>query len=210
MNNQAHQTGGEALRPQAKTTDLVVRELPDEELVYDLKTQQAHCLNKTAAAVWKQCDGKKTIEEIAAILQQETNTLVNETMVKVALHQLSRANLLEQPADFWIERPSLLRREVLRRIGLGAVAALPLVTSIIAPSSAQAMSCGGTNNNTNQNALGCPCLGADDCASNCCGERWPIGGKRTASAAAFASPAVWTIGTTMPMQPSSSRRPIIV
>ena len=30
--------GGEVLRPQARTEDLVIRELPDEELVYDLKT----------------------------------------------------------------------------------------------------------------------------------------------------------------------------
>lgn len=169
MNNPAHQIGGEALRPQARTTHIVVSELPDEELVYDLKTQQAHCLNKTAAAVWKQCDGQKTIAEIAALLQQETNTLLNDAMVKVALHQLSKANLLEPQADFWIEKPRVLRREILRRIGLGAVTALPLVTSIIAPLSVQAASCGPSNNNANQNAVGCACNGADDCASNCCG-----------------------------------------
>ncbi len=169
MKKQNLKAGGPALLPRARTKDLVTRELPDEDLVYDLKTHQAHCLNKAAAAVWKQCDGQKTIEEIATLLQQETNTLVSDSMIKVALHQLGRANLLEQRVDFLVEKPNQLRREVLRRIGLGAAAALPLVTSIIAPLSVHAASCGPANNNTNQNAVGCPCSGADDCASNCCG-----------------------------------------
>ena len=161
--------GGEALRPQARTEDLVTRELADEDLVYDLETHQAHCLNKTAAAVWKQCDGNKTTEEIATLLQQETNMLVSSAMVKVALHQLGRANLLKQRVEFSAEKPSQLRREVLRQIGLGAAAALPLVTSIIAPLTAQAMSCGDPNNNTNQNAVGCSCQSNNDCDNNCCG-----------------------------------------
>lgn len=170
MKKSSPQIRGEEVRPQARIKDLVVRELQEEELVYDLKTKQAHCLNKTASAVWRQCDGQQTIEQITARLQQETNALIPDTMVKDALHQLGKADLLEQRATFLAVKPHLLRREVLRRIGLGAVAALPLVTSIIAPSSAQAMSCGDPNNNINQNAVGCACLGANDCASNCCGE----------------------------------------
>ncbi len=169
MKKQIVEAGGEALRPQARINNLVTRELPDEELVYDLKTHQAYCLNKTAAAVWKHCDGHKTIEEIATLVQQETNVMISNAMVKVALHQLGRANLLEQRVDFLAEQPSQLRREILRRIGLGAAAALPLITSIIAPSSAQAMSCGDPNNNTNQNAVGCSCQSNNDCNNNCCG-----------------------------------------
>ena len=160
---------GESLRPQARTTHLVTRELPEEELVYDLETNQAHCLNKTAAAVWKQCDGKRTVAEIAALLQPEFSGTVSDHTVKVALSQLSKANLLEQRVDFSVERPNQLRREILRRIGLGAAAALPLVTSIIAPLSAQAASCGDPNNNANQNAVGCSCQSNNDCSNNCCG-----------------------------------------
>ncbi len=175
MKKQILEAEGTELLPQARTTELVVRELPDEELVYDLKTHQAHCLNKTAAAVWKQCDGQQTIEQIATLLQQETNELVSTSLVQAALHQLSKANLLEQRADFSVEKPNQLRREMLRRMGLGAAAAIPLVTSIIAPLTAQAMSCGNPNNNVNQNAVGCACSGADDCASNCCGETPAVG-----------------------------------
>ena len=44
--------------PHARTDNLVIRELDDETLVYDMERDEAHCLNQTAALVWKQCDGK--------------------------------------------------------------------------------------------------------------------------------------------------------
>ena len=40
---------------------LVIDELPDEVLVYDLDRHKAHCLNQTAALVWQHCDGKMAI-----------------------------------------------------------------------------------------------------------------------------------------------------
>ena len=45
-------------RPVARQEGLVIQEMPDEVLVFDLKTNKAHCLNETAAFVWKACDGK--------------------------------------------------------------------------------------------------------------------------------------------------------
>ena len=45
--------------PVARKQGLVVQEMPDEVLIYDLDTNKAHCLNQTAAFVWKSCDGKK-------------------------------------------------------------------------------------------------------------------------------------------------------
>ncbi len=33
--------------PSARRKDLIIEELPDEVLVYDLNTDRAHCLNKT-------------------------------------------------------------------------------------------------------------------------------------------------------------------
>ena len=39
--------------PRARTSELIVKELPDETLVYDLANDKAHCLNHTAALVWK-------------------------------------------------------------------------------------------------------------------------------------------------------------
>ena len=51
--------------PRMREQGLVVDDLPDEVLVYDLDRHQAHCLNRTAALVWRHCDGQTTVKEIA-------------------------------------------------------------------------------------------------------------------------------------------------
>jgi hypothetical protein len=60
------------LQPRARTEGLVINDLTDEVLVYDLKRDQAHCLNHTAAAVWKLCDGQRTAAQIAAHVSGQT------------------------------------------------------------------------------------------------------------------------------------------
>ncbi len=50
--------------PIARKEGLVIQEMPEEVLVYDLDTNKAHCLNQTAAFVWKSCDGKNSIRWI--------------------------------------------------------------------------------------------------------------------------------------------------
>jgi hypothetical protein len=42
-----------ALMPRARRDELVVEELDDETLVYDLERHKARCLNHTAALVWR-------------------------------------------------------------------------------------------------------------------------------------------------------------
>ena len=59
-----------ALLPRARQEELVVEELPDETLVYDLKRHKAHCLNRAAALVWQHCDGRTTSSDMAEILEQ--------------------------------------------------------------------------------------------------------------------------------------------
>ncbi|MDQ5844969.1 MAG: PqqD family protein, partial [Acidobacteriota bacterium] len=54
--------------PLARQSSLIVKELEDETLVYDQETDQAHCLNETAALVWKNCDGRNSVNEIARLL----------------------------------------------------------------------------------------------------------------------------------------------
>ena len=46
--------------PHARVNELIVRELPEETLVYDQKHDKAHCLNRAAALVWRHCDGQTT------------------------------------------------------------------------------------------------------------------------------------------------------
>src|SRR2546423_15689116 len=50
----------ERAAPRARDARLVIQELPDELLVYDLERHRAHSLNRTAALVWRHCDWKKS------------------------------------------------------------------------------------------------------------------------------------------------------
>jgi len=64
---------------------LVIQELPDEFLVYDLDRHTAHYLNKTSPVIWKHCDGKRTVAELALRLEREFATLVDDEVVWLAL-----------------------------------------------------------------------------------------------------------------------------
>ena len=153
-----------AYLPRARTDGLVVKELADEVLVYDLKRDKAHCLNLAAAAVWKQCDGHSTAAQIARRVAQVANLRhLDEQVVWLALEQLSRDHLLTERVSWPAARPHMSRREVLRRVGLGAAIALPIVVSITAPTPAQAGTC---------KASGVPCSTGSQCCSKAC-----VGGK---------------------------------
>lgn len=131
------------MMPQAREDGLLVQELPDETLVYDLTRHRAHCLNRTAAVVWRHCDGQTTVEEMARLLQNELNIPAGVEVVWLALDRLRRAHLLRQ----WMTPPAGVarcsRREVMRKLGLvgGLSLLLPAVVSIIAPTAAEAVSC---------------------------------------------------------------------
>src|SRR5919202_6081381 len=87
----------ERLMPHARTDQLVVSEVDDEVLVYDRTRDRAHCLNRTTALVWRHCDGRTTIEALAARLQGELGAPVEAEVVWLALRQLDRAHLLREP-----------------------------------------------------------------------------------------------------------------
>lgn len=70
--------------PRARRENLVIRELPDELLVYDLDKDDGHCLNWTAAFVWKHCDGRTSVPEIARRLGQESRSEINEKVIWLA------------------------------------------------------------------------------------------------------------------------------
>lgn len=130
--------------PQMRKEGLVIDELPDEILVYDLERHKAHCLNQTSALVWKNCDGASSAAEIAARIQKEMMLSVTEEMVWVALAQLEKLHLLEERIALPPALAGMTRREMVRRLGIATAVALPLVTTIIAPTPAQAFTCAGS------------------------------------------------------------------
>ena len=122
----------------ARQKDLVVQELPDELMLYDLKRHKAHCLNTTAALVWNHCNGRTTVAEMAALLEKEVGSPVDQEVVLYALDKLSKANLLEEQLDLPAAN-GLSRRRMMKRLGAGAMVALPVVVSLVSPIAAQAV-----------------------------------------------------------------------
>ena len=152
-----------AARPKARAEGVVVRELDGEVLVYDLDTHRAVCLNASAAAVWRLCDGRRTPSDIRRALGKAD--AVPEEFVWLALEQLGRDGLLDarlpaRPASL----AGLSRREMIRRVGLAAAVALPAVASIVAPTPADAASClpsGAPCQDTAQCCQGSVCSGGN-------------------------------------------------
>src|SRR5258705_13884787 len=128
--------------PQTRRSGLIIQEVDSEILIYDQDTKKAHCLNQTAAKVWKYCDGETTLADACSALSRDLDTPVDEKLIWYAVDQFSKDNLLEKE----IEPPAFIiagmnRRQMVRTLGLAAVVAVPLVTSIVAPTPVQAATC---------------------------------------------------------------------
>jgi hypothetical protein len=157
----------EQVLPNARKENLVIEELPDEVLVYDLNLHKAHCLNQTAALVWEHCDGQTSIKQMVEILRTEFSFRVDEEMVWLALCQLSSVRPLEEKSIPARGEERLRRREMIRRIGLTATVGLPFVISIIAPKAIQAGTCSCTTPTTCC-PTGCPCRLNQQCCFGLC------------------------------------------
>ena len=123
--------------PQARTDNLVIRELDDETLVYDMERDQAHCLNQTAALVWKECDGKTTATEAARKLKKDLDAPIDADLIWLAVKQLQRFHLVDVSGKL----PSVSRRDLVLKYAPAALA-LPVIMSISAPTPAGISSCG--------------------------------------------------------------------
>jgi hypothetical protein len=130
-----------ATLPLRRKKNLIVDDLPDEVLVYDLDRHKAHCLNSTAAVVWRKCDGQTTTQEIARRLQRDLDQPFNEALVWLALRQLNKIHLLEEPVGLPPQVAGISRREMVRTLGIAAAVAVPLITSIVSPTAVQAATC---------------------------------------------------------------------
>ena len=139
-------------RPLARTEGLLTEEIDGELLVYDLAGDIAVHLNKTAALVWRNCDGRRTIAELLTLVRAELAEAANEDVVLMALDSLSERGLISSGYE---ERDgaavALSRRRFFRRVGVVGAAAVnaPVVYSAIVPLAAAAQSSGGPPPNNN-------------------------------------------------------------
>lgn len=153
-------------RPRARKQGLIVRGLGDEVVVYELESHRGHCLNRTAALVWRACDGRRTVAAVAAQLGRELGVPADEHLVRYTLRRLGEARLLDPGIP---EAATLTRRQLVRRIGQAAL--LPVVVSLLAPKPSEAATCPCTA------GVVCSCVGQDigttcwdgsDCTNNFC------------------------------------------
>ena len=148
------------IMPQARKSGLIVKEVDGEILIYDQERNKAHCLNPTAGEVWKYCDGKTSLADACTGLSEDLRTPIDEKLVLYAVDQFAADHLLESEVPtpaFMI--PGLNRRQMVRTLGLAAAVAVPLVTSILAPTPAQAATCDPT---------GTACTSSATCCSGLC------------------------------------------
>jgi hypothetical protein len=156
--------------PKALSENLIVEELDGETLVYDVERNRAHCLNSTAGQVWKLCNGRRTLNEIARQLHRGTSKpdaeriKATEELVWLALDQLNRDHLLIKETFARSGVPSISRREAMRRVGIGAAIAIPIVASITAPTAVQAGSCKPSGANCGTGSQCCSGI----CSGNTC------------------------------------------
>ena len=164
----------EQIVPPAREKGLVVKSLNDEVLVYDLERDKAHALNQSAAFVWKNCDGRRTVDDLAQAVSKEFGTTADEQTVWLALEQLSKFNLLQQKIARPAGVPRISRRQMMR-IGAAAAFALPVVISIVAPTAANAQTsitqttCMARRNNNPGGCGGTPCSNAPGTCQNTTG-----------------------------------------
>lgn len=152
------------MKPVARRGGFLVRELQGELLVYERGEHRAHCLNRTAATVFQNADGTRTVADLARLLAPGGDPAESEAVVGEALTRLAEAGLLEvgEPGGGWS------RREWVRRVGVGAAILLPAVASIVVPTPAEAaatcvQSCAGK-------PPGTPCTSfppTDPCTAAC-------------------------------------------
>jgi hypothetical protein len=134
------------MMPRARTDRLVIQALPDETLVYDLRTHAAHCLNRSATLVRRHCDGRTPPGVLA---------------------QLAAADLLVPPDEAAAPASQTPRRALLHAGAIVAGLLLPVACSIVAPTAAATLlanSCKSGKGNNCQRSGGQPCTGGGYCS----------------------------------------------
>lgn len=126
-------------RPKSRQENIVVQEMDGEVLIYDLVKNKAFCLNQTSSLVWQACDGRRTIGEIGNHLSDQLGNH-SEDVLWLALDQLSKDDLIDAGSYLPVKFEGMSRREVIRKIGLSTVAALPVIAALVAPTAIHANS----------------------------------------------------------------------
>lgn len=120
--------------PKSREAQIVVQEIESEILIYDLNINKAFALNETAATVYRACDGKTSFDEL------KLKSKFTDEIIFLALDELKKDNLLKENDSYNSPFVGMNRREIIRQVGLASMIALPVIASLVAPTSAMAQS----------------------------------------------------------------------
>jgi len=126
------------MKPLARKSDLFAENLPEEVVLYDKTNNKVHCLNKTAAAIWENCDGTRTVDDLAQIVEGKLGAPTDREVVLLTLEELEKAGLMEVGVSVASDAGFTSRREAVGKIALAGTA---LVATIIAAAPAAHASC---------------------------------------------------------------------
>lgn len=121
----------EQIAPVKRLDGLETMNVVSELIVYDTQRHHIHQLNSTAATIWRLCDGRRTIEEIADEAARELGGRLDIEVVELAFAALSRAELINGPPDN--KAIGQRRPRISRRLALKGTIALPVIVSMTAP-----------------------------------------------------------------------------
>jgi len=143
------------MNPLART-ELIVEEVSSETIIYDPQSHRAHCLNRIAGSIFRQCDGRTGIPEIGRRLSDAIGLPISKDIVNLGLRQLASRGLLVAKHESAKKHPS--RRKMITDLavaGTVTAALVPAITSIVAPTPAMARSADNystdKNNDKNKN-----------------------------------------------------------
>jgi hypothetical protein len=155
--------------PKARHDQLLAEDVNDELVVYDLDRGTVHLLNPVAAFVWKRCDGRTTVAELATLLQAELDLLESEDVVLLALHELEDAQLLEEGGAASTATRAFSRRQMLARLGVaaGIGLTLPLIESMNPPPAYAAVSVFNPCSGQSCGRFFGRCEGEPECPDSC-------------------------------------------
>ena len=117
------------VKPLARKSGVFAENLPEEVVLYDKISDKVHCLNKTAAAVWENSDGSKTVDDLMRVVEAKCGGPTDRKLVLQALEELKEAGLMVAGSGMISDAALPSRREA---VGKMVMAGSALVATIVA------------------------------------------------------------------------------
>jgi hypothetical protein len=121
--------------------DILSDALQEECVLYDNDNKKVHLLNAAMCWLWSHCDGTRTVDDLIADIANDMGEGNAHHVIMSGLSQLADAELLE-PGSFDTNALGGQYGAVSRRaaVAAGVSIALPVMSSILAPTPAAAKS----------------------------------------------------------------------